>query len=504
MHRIAVVDDEPKILAGIVEMLKEVVRDSVEVTGYQSAKHLLEKNERVDILITDICMPEMDGLELGHVMRERYERCKLIIISGYDDFDYARSAIRLRVCDYLLKPIDRKQLEYVVLSALKDLDEEQEKNLSDAEMKSFSELLGQMILGTNEKAKSLLSEHYVERFKDYKVYLMEYKSGKYKGEAWIWKKIKSYGVEFYFIKENRGIFLGNTERDNDFWKRLCEEADEFREKISVGISRKSNGIECLEKAFHQALEAAKREIYFEKSGIYEYDGLKWLDLDIEKLILTILNYLSNGDTSGFYMEFQKLFVKIKKEKPSIQNLRDVLLRIVGDLQYVLGQIDVRIIENRHIEDNISNLDQYHSIQEIEEVLYEYLEEVTTEVNQNKKNRMEQKLQSAIEYMEEHFRVDIPLNTVAEVAHLNPSYFSTCFKKYTGYSVVDYITKLRIDEAKHCLEDQELKISEIAEKIGFRDAKYFAKIFKKNVGVTPSEYRDVLFEIKKELSIHGKD
>lgn len=525
MYRIAVVDDEPKILSGIVAMLQELLKEKAAVQGFQSAQALLREQEQTDILITDICMPETDGLELGRIIRERFPGSRIIIISGYDDFDYARSAIKLRVWEYLLKPIDRKQLEKVVLSALQDIEKEQEAAGADVREASLGELLGRMLFFKDERAKEAARERFQDESGPFRLYYLEYQNAGTEGnetgamagnktgnvtentaenvagntsETGRWERMVCSGkIQNCFIDKERMIFLEREEIPEEFWEFFCARADEEGEKLSIGISRKHSGFDRIEKAFGQAQAAAKRGIYGTQSGIYAYDGVKWLDFDIEKFILAILNDLSNGKIREFYAAFGQLFLQVRKEMPSVHNLKDILLRIVNDLQYVLDKIDVGIEQYRYVEDMLSETDAWKSLDEIERAVYGYLDEITREVNRNKKNRMEQKIQQTAEYVETHFRSDLSLNDVAETIHVNPAYFSTCFKKYTGYSFVDYLTKLRIEEAKRCLGDTHRRISTIAEEIGFRDAKYFAKIFKKSVGVTPSEYRDLLYEIRKE-------
>ena len=143
------------------------------------------------------------------------------------------------------------------------------------------------------------------------------------------------------------------------------------------------------------------------------------------------------------------------------------------------------------------IDRYHVLADLEADFNVFLSKIKEKMTVVKNLRLEQNLDQAIEYINTHFDQDLSLEEVAEHANLNASYFSTTFKKYTGSNFVTYLMNLRIDHAKRLLRDPSCKILQIAQESGFHDTRYFAKTFKKNVGITPSEYRNIVLQLNKE-------
>ena len=143
------------------------------------------------------------------------------------------------------------------------------------------------------------------------------------------------------------------------------------------------------------------------------------------------------------------------------------------------------------------IDQYHLLAELEEDFVRFLNKMKDKIIVVKNLRLEQNLDQAIDYMKTYFYQDLSLEEVADHAGLNASYFSTTFKKYTGSNFVAYLMSLRIEHAKRLLRDPNYKILQIAQESGFHDTRYFAKIFKKNVGITPSEYRNIVLQLNKK-------
>lgn len=154
MIKIAVIDDEPKIRRGITGLLAHSFTDRAQVKAFSSTADIMKAAEKewIDILVTDICMPDMDGLALGNYLKMFNPNLKIIIISGYSSFEYAKAAITLQVCEYLLKPVNQQQLIEVVEKAMIQLEKEQldKRNIGDDNW-SAERILEEMLYGSLEK-----------------------------------------------------------------------------------------------------------------------------------------------------------------------------------------------------------------------------------------------------------------------------------------------------------------------------------------------------------------
>ena len=142
------------------------------------------------------------------------------------------------------------------------------------------------------------------------------------------------------------------------------------------------------------------------------------------------------------------------------------------------------------------MEDYQSLSDIFADIAKALGQILEASKETEDLRMKQHIQAALDFIGENFERDLSLDEVAEHANLNAAYFSSYFKKMTGQSFVNYITELRVRRAKELLRDEHIKIGRISEMLGFNDTRYFAKIFKKYVGVTPSEYRGIIQKMKK--------
>lgn len=504
MFKIAVVDDEPKILNGIVYMLREIFRDRVLVRGYSGPQELLDEDGRIDILITDICMPEIDGITMGSVIKQRFPDSKIIIISGYENFDYARRAIQLKVAEYLLKPVDRKQLEAILKSLIKELEMEAQGGGQDMRQVKKEQLEYRVMVNNNPEAVELLRGYKEPEGRDYYICLLECGRGPHKGIAfnfrnWVIHKMQDLATEFEAVNilDSRiaVIVYGNTVAPEVVFRSWINDFGKFRQPLSIGVSQVYGSIRDLHRCYREAFIALKTELYLDCNELYIFEKETRLDIDLEKLVLKMLNHLVNLDSEIFMSLFTELFNRIKIEKPSIYQLKSILGKIIGDLKYLLEKVDVVSDRYRDLEYKIILVDQYRSILDMEEDLYHFLDIILEEINQIKKLRVEQSVRLSIEYIDRNYKNDISLDEVAEKIHLSSSYFSAYFKKHTGCNFVDYITKKRIDEAKKRLLDRDCRIADVAEEVGFREARYFARIFKNQVGVTPSQYRELILEMK---------
>ena len=226
--------------------------------------------------------------------------------------------------------------------------------------------------------------------------------------------------------------------------------------------------------------------YFKSGGIWQFDGRK-------KAVMLVSTLLGQGSCSQILKEIEEEIRKARPVYPMLEkNIRTMLeeiIRLTGSNEaFTRAQMMLKKIGS-HMED-------YRSLSSIFSDIAKALGQIMEASKETEDLRMKQHIQDALDFIGENFERDLSLDEVAAHANLNAAYFSSCFKKMTGQSFVNYITELRIRRAKELLRDEHKKIGQISEMLGFNDTRYFAKIFKKYVGVTPSEYRGIVCKMKK--------
>ena len=509
MYRIAVIDDEPKILKGLTDLLRKEFSGQAEIESFQTTSALLEyaKEHQIDILITDISMPDMDGLKLSVKLRMKYPFLKIIIISGYSRFDYAKTAISLQVCEYLLKPVDHEKMIGVVNRAIQELDSAKLAQLdmvSPEESRQYYEMMMIRAIRYSDDESLGWLKHYGFESCAMCFLLFEFTPRPGLNDNVLFQEtfrfLRPTGYHQMFIQVSPFRFLLVTPQEKDGLRRIekfLERQKRHSIRCSVGISRPVLSCEEIQTAYHQALSMVKMELYHSENRVYEYHAAATPDYDCEKLSLAILNHLISSEEEKLDRDILDLFTRFKQDHLDILRLQEVLKNVIEQMQPILFHNGVAGEEFEEVTIQLDLIDQYHLLAELEEDFVRFLNKMKDKIIVVKNLRLEQNLDQAIDYMKTYFYQDLSLEEVADHAGLNASYFSTTFKKYTGSNFVAYLMSLRIEHAKRLLRDPNYKILQIAQESGFHDTRYFAKIFKKNVGITPSEYRNIVLQLNKK-------
>lgn len=517
MIRIAVIDDEPKIRRGIAGLLETSFEGRAVVNCFKSASELIKfsKKEKIDILVTDICMPDMDGLALGNYLKMSYPKLKIVIISGYGNFEYAQAAITLQVCEYLLKPVDPDKLMAVMNKIVEKIEMENlhspksEPYISEGQM-DRSALIGAMLYGKSTDAFAMASLN--DEKIPYWLLISENEHDICQEAANICcqhgriNECQRYYLfsgsipevdilmQLFHFKECLAVESYDIQTKSDFKEyprpeALYDDAQRVRNRLlRIGISGPCYGAEMLHLAYMQAISAIKQEIYDECSGIWQFKGTGVWQFDSEKKAVLILNCIFSGN------DFRDNWNMIKEE---IRSARPIYPMFEKNMVRMLDVMS-GLIENQGISAQLSmllkriaeNINMYHSLNDLFKDIADVLIQVSKQAQNIQSIRLENRIHKAMEYIQHNYNKDLTLEAVALQADLNSAYFSSYFKKYTGTSFINYLTELRIKKAKEMLKDESRKIGEVAALLGFNDTRYFAKIFKKYVGVTPSEYRNI--------------
>lgn len=534
--KVFLVEDEMVIRRGIknsIDWEKEGYIFCGEASDGELAYPMIIK-EKPDILITDIRMPFMDGLELCKLVKKELPNIKILILSGYDEFDYAKEAIRLGVTEYLLKPISSGKL----LEALNGVSEsirceKEDKDLVRKYMEEMREntehekqkFFEQMIAGNLSMADALETGKKYEMNLSagmYNLLLFRFtlgeenrKSGELLGEA-------EYAIEKlterleYVFEFQRGVegwaFLlmaDNEEQMSERVKELSKDLEEIMKNYSTiayfgGIGQPVARLRELEESFREAERALAARFTMELNRIISVEDIRMAqnvdtldDIEItsfgeiEKTRTMLEKFLNNGAEDEID-EFVDVYIN---ELPE-ENLKSVLMRqyIIMDAYIVMMSFCEKIegIEGEmqaQSEELKNSMKTSQTLEEIKNYIRMLLKKIIGVRDTISGRRYSDIIEIAKDQIRKTYMSDeISLNTIAAEVGMSPSYFSSIFSKEMGKTFVEYLTEIRMDRAKELLMCSSMKTSEIGYEVGYKDPHYFSYIFKKTQNCTPKEFR----------------
>ncbi len=469
--------------------------------------------QQPDVLITDIKMPFMDGLQLCKIVREHMPWIKIIIISGHDEFRYAQTAIKLGVTEYLLKPVSVRDMHSALTKLNTLLDQEKsdraymkqlrsqvEDNLILLREKFLLRLIsgGESSISAIEQSQqlgfSLLSRYY-------RVVLIKIKSGDsekpfdYQTCQQVEKSIStliSANTDILLTKKDMEefvlIFKGENQEELEeesafLVKLILKEVEEKTNcRLAAGIGGIQQRLGDLYRSFTEALVKVKEQ---------------WEDFDkseLQKLDRTaLMRYLESGRPEDFDAFFDTCIRPLGEVALSSNLLKHYLILdvIFTAAQYVSdlgGNVD-QLIPEIHLGEetlaDITTLDRIRS--ETRRPLITALAFRDSQVNNDRATVINQ----AKTYINNHFPdSNLSLNEVAAQANFSPNHFSAVFTSETGENFRDYLARARVDQAKKLLRTTNLKCAEVAIRCGYNDPHYFSIIFRKNTGVPPQQFRAI--------------
>lgn len=483
MYRLLIVEDEDIIRLGIKKIIQEMGLRLSEILEASSGSEalLLAKNDPVDIIITDIKMDNGDGLELIRKLTETKSNTKFIILSGYGQFALAQQAISMGVSEYLLKPIKKKNLFDALTKLIAQLDAT--KPLASVESTHTSSVYNHRYLF----AVCLPLADYKPQVdkKSEKVVHPESLSA----HLYSHNRSDSGYVEM-IIGIATATMTGNRQLYQLVVNLLTQQGLLKNQTPTIGISPYSEESELLPRLIEQSSYA--------------------LDFRLLRPSIRHFSFKEIASSNSPFMN-SNVFTQSIRSALHERNLQPLLQAVEDWFRFNLQQPDITpsfIIETLY---SLLVFSEFNSEKENEwnwqthnDLIRMYRGSDSFEQFKDRvKDRFAQ-IQRAtarnrpidsnaisfiVKYLERHYDQNITLSSAAEQIFMNPSYFSTLFKKKTGINFVHYLQKLRIEKSKDLLLHSQLKIYEVATQCGFTDEKYFFKVFKNLTGLTPNEYRD---------------
>jgi len=537
MLKVFLVEDEIIVREGIRDRINWV-ENGFEFSGEASDGELaypMIQQIKPDIVITDIKMPFMDGLALSRLIRNELPWTKIIILSGYDEFQYAKEAISIGVTDYLLKPIGSAKVLETLLKIRDTIEEERNlremqiryrKEMQENENYQRRQFFSQLISDSTSVPEILNRANELDidlAAKSYNIILFicsqkdESSWEKYSGKlVQMEEKIENnFSMRKHMILFRRGLegwalLIKGTDHESaeSVTKRCIVELENlFQSDQSmdyfIGVGMPVERLQQIPQAFQKAnrafvyryiVEDNKIEYYsFDpKPAITSQNGFSLKLLDPSKLSQSIIDrFLRSGLKENVSQFVEDYFESIGLDSGNSLPFRKyIVTNILIGVSAFLDEIGV----GKHvIIDSFGDIDQI--TEKVTTVLYtkELIEKIFDTALDFRDNNSKQKyaslLSAAEAYIRENYNSeDISLNLVAQVTNVSPSYFSSIFSQEKGITFIEYLTNVRIEKAKELLRSTTLRSSEISQAVGYKDSHYFSYLFKKETGLTPREYR----------------
>lgn len=534
LYKIMLVDDEEEVRKSIIRTINwedagfEVIGDA------ENGKDALEKIEQSepDVVLTDIRMPYMDGLTLAEAIRQTYPSIKIVIFSGFDEFEYAKRAIKLNVIEYILKPVNVEELTAILKKIKKNLDEEieQKRNvnlLRESYIRNLPTIrehfLNDLIHG------GMAQQDISEKLKEYEVdidHAVKWVAAAIHLEPdekvdkavslhkerelipisvsnLIKEKLEGQYRFTMFHSSFESILLAAIDEQNTqtglvaLLSDICKETKKILEvSVTIGVGESSNSLTNIGSSVHSALNALGYRAVTGSGGlIYIHDvepvnhGKLQFDGRTESELIAAVKF---GPEEKIRSVVADVVGKMEDARVHYRQYQAYILAVINALTQLSQQYDLRISDMFGVE-----TDYFEILTKVEKMenLRQYLTAVALKMNEameeERSNTTKNVIREAKRYILENYQdPDLSVEKICRHLHLSPAYFSTMFKKETGQAYIAYLTDVRLNRAVELLMTTDDKTYIIAEKVGYPEQNYFSYVFKKKFGVSPTKYRGV--------------
>ncbi|MGL5676353.1 MAG: response regulator [Cellulosilyticaceae bacterium] len=527
MYKIALIDDEMIVREGMKELIpwQELGLELIGTAEDGVAGYALIEEKKPDIVLLDINMPKCDGIELAKRVKEVYTHIKIVFISGYDEFDYARQAVRIGVEDYILKPITKVEIKNLLGKIVRQLDHEKaeqekvllaqstvEKSLGLVQQKVMQELLMNQIQHNmiEKKCKKVNIPCHCPAYGVFFVDPDERLDGGEKTKSitltsFVVQNIvrevlehKKWGIAFE-VEGVTGVFYTSQATE---WISQQETYDQHMHviqkaiqqsvgiQVSIGVGNLVTRIQDVYQSYDEAKSVLKSRFLKGTGQIIYYQHTVYQKADVQRLLEweeRMLEALVDRET--FCRAIQHIELEMKREKVVVEDIQQIWGHILYGVVKKLSEQNKQIIlEVSGGIDMAKEIQQCKTFSQMQQFIIDLYDQYRTSIVEDI-NPTQIYVDSIKSFIKENYTdPELSVKHICDHIHISASYVGQIFKKEMGKTFIQYVTAYRIEKAKELLTYTNLKTYEITEKVGYVDAHYFSVIFKKYTRVTPSEYR----------------
>ncbi|OQY31557.1 MAG: hypothetical protein B6241_13675 [Spirochaetaceae bacterium 4572_59] len=516
MYNMILVDDEAIIRDGISSCIPWGSNGFNLAAVFEHGTAALEYIEQhpVDVVLSDINMPRMNGLKLSRILGERFPQITVLLLSGYDDFEYAQEAVRNQVREFLLKPITQSELGEVLLTIRAELDQKEEarkehKILLEKLDQSFpilKERFFYRLISGRINSESINSRKDFFAWEDlsayYQLVLINYPSDwsdleRLSLSEYLSDQVQSCDEVFYNPMEDLVLLLQDKDQETleqrsvDLAERAFHYISRLNKKlISVGCGEIVGRLDQLERSYRSAVNVVEYSRIMGLTHILSVKDIRNREQlspeGFTEQCKRVLKGLKEGGRKSAMEALGELVGYLESHFLKGYELRDGFLNLYYMLKAFIHEMDL------YSDDPVcfrTAPDTFDSLEKSSDFLEKMIRGIDEQIIHRRKDMLLSRIDKARAIIGERFREShFSLQDICDELYLSTSQFSLLFKEGTGQTFVEYLTARRIDEAKKLLSTTDLKGYEVAEKVGYTDPRYFTIIFKKQTGMTAMGYR----------------
>ena len=547
MYRLLIVDDEPIITDGLYDLFEDIREPEFDLyKAYSGAEALAVMNRaKIDILLSDICMPDITGLELQREVRRQWPHCKVIFLTGFNDFEFIQMAVRNDSVDYILKTEGDEAILRAVNSAVSRIDRElvDRQNLQRAQddRRLYASILGGKLLQEIVRGAPYSASERKQQFAELDIPLCAARPvllllgsvsirGGAVGVMDRMKTLLAIGETGRSLLSPAAIAIPATISNNyiQWFIQPAEWPDDGQDgwdKLTLFVHGCMDSIQTACRHVHDsplALVAASAPVCWEGTG-QKYDRMKSLlikagGLSREALIIDTAFQRDEAKADAGADAVRAVIKRASSLKPMLENgQREEFLKLLGEMMGAAGFGDmhadavkelyysVSLILLSYINENrlnnaigaevslegLTSMDVHNGWEDATQYLIKLSERIFCQNRKESTNSADHILRFVKKYVNDNIDGDLSLTRISGLLHFNPSYFSRMFKSVTDTGYMEYVAGVKTARAKQMLAQSGVGINEIAVRLGFDAPSNFSRFFKKQVNLSPQEYRDSL-------------
>lgn len=519
-YSLVIVDDESVIRRGMCNYIDWNHMGFRVAADFEDGKETIEyiKGHKVDVVLTDIEMAEVSGLEVAQYIFENQLPIKVVILSGYKEFEYAKQAIKYNVEDYILKPIHMDELEKIFMRIYEQLQEQEKKQQSArSREQDFEEILPELqeqfwlsiLLGGIREKDNIIQKR--------KLLSLDFSTGAPCAVVDARLEMDPDMTQKYFQQKNNrynllnNIFAGENQKLN--YHPVYLSADQLKIVVTAARGTEREAFEsCLKNQLSEKLREVKlllnldmqveiercfldvtemtdfyssRQIHIQKD-----DGEKYvLNKEDYERLLQKYQLLMDTINDGDFESLDRLMNNIMFELHGLPlgEVKNLLIDMFSMMLQKFMKMSPKLWKEVKEASDYSGILRAEKREDVKNVCSGILRKMMEIVRQSQSEVSKNIVDKMVEYLKQNYGEDISLDMLAERYYMNSSYLSRLFKQYTGRNMTDYLIEIRMEKAKELLMTGKYKVYEVSQRVGYRSDKYFFRVFKQYTGQSPSEY-----------------
>ena len=508
MIKVLIADDERFTRQGILDMVDCDKLNVSEVKEAYDGINALEilKDFEPNILLTDVRMPRLNGIDLAFKARELYPNCMILFMSGYSDKEYLKSAIKLKAINYVEKPIEIEELEENLNNAI--LEFVKNTTIHNSIEHTIANEISS--IDNSEAVKSIISSYFSKDFNDklvdgqyVSVLIKIYKiiPNKHLFIDKIREIIHDCGLEGFVSMQNEKdivlqIFFSKNIKsihNSNVFQSFFATLDEYIKNYShfyIFVGSIVANMQDMHKSYASASSLDTLSFFKDYNSVIYFEEVphKTCATIDPNAYSAFKRNLNNEDKQAVLSDINNITSEFMLNcGTDINEIKNVYNKLLLHIFNFCHSRNINLNNSVNENTSFNTILQFNNIFEIKHYMLEIIKDVFLCLKE--KNIYNEPALNIIKYINEHYNsYDLSLEDISKNTFLTPAYICVIFKDFTGKTVNKYITEYRIMQAKELLKDSNIKMNDIALKVGYRDGNYFAKIFKKETGYSPSEYR----------------